>query len=536
MGDIIDFDEIKQIQQAVEEQVEIEKLDYENSQTTAPKYISSADILYALDANEDGDARLLVQLCKGKYCYDHAEGNWYRFNGNHWEQDAVNNAIKAIDQVVETYGQEVLNQTTIRIQATAQADTPKQTNAKKLEDNLLKRISVLRTLHRKQHILQLASSGSDSLGITGNEWDCNPWLLACSNGVIDLKSGHFREGRPDDYIKTAAPTEWLGLDEPAPQWIIFQKEIFEGNQEVVDFVHRLLGYAAIGQVLEHIFPIFWGQGWNGKGTTLETICHVLGELAGPFPSASIMEQQFTRSGSAPSPELMKLRGRRVTWSSETGKNRKLNLEKVKWLVGGDSITARQVFGKRQVEFSPTHTLFLLTNYKPHLNADDYAAWHRIYLIPFRLSFVDDPKQPNERQKDKDLKDKLKQEAAGILAWLVRGCLLYQQEGLNPPAIVKDATQEYQNEEDIYGQFLDDCCIQTPHAFVKASNFYQAYVDWCIQNNHKYENSTNFGLDMTKRFVKKTRNGSKFYLGVGLKEQSEPQEDESMARDEEPIFP
>lgn len=518
---IIQFnDPIRQMKQAVEEQVEVEKLEYLTLETTAPKQLTATNILSSLEANEDGDSWLLTYLSKGQYCYDHSEGQWYQFNGNHWEQDIINNAIKAIDQVVEIYGQEVINQANIRKQAASQGDPVKQKNAEKLEDILLKRISALRTLKRKQHILQLAAFGSDSLGIIGNEWDCNPWLLACANGVIDLKSGHFREGRPDDYIKTAAPTEWLGIDTPAPRWQQFLEEIFEGNQELVNFMQRLFGCAIIGEVIEHIFPIFWGRGRNGKGTILETIKSVLDDLAGPLSSESLMEQKFTRSGSAPSPDMMSLRGRRIAWSSETDEGRRFNMAKVKALVGGDSISARQVYGKHQVEFTPSHTLFLLTNDRPGVNADDYAAWERIYLIPFNLSYVDKPKAENERQKDGELKEKLLQEAPGILAWLVRGCLLYQAEKLNPPDIVNQATQEYRHEVDDYGHFIDDYCVLFSNATVRAADFYKAYKKWCEENGSESKSNKKFGGNMVKRFKRENDYRGNYYSGVGLREEAE----------------
>jgi len=132
---------------------------------------------------------------------------------------------------------------------------------------------------------------------------------------------------------------------------------------------------------------------------------------------------------------MALKGKRIVWASETGEGRHLNIGKVKWLTGEDTITARAPFAKRQITFSPTHTLFLLTNHKPHITADDYAIWQRVHLVPFNLSFIDEPKTEYERKRDPDLSKKLKEEASGILAWLVRGCLSWRIEGLNPPRIV-----------------------------------------------------------------------------------------------------
>lgn len=77
---------------------------------------------------------------------------------------------------------------------------------------------------------------------------------------------------------------------------------------------------------------------------------------------------------------------------------------------------------------------LVTNHKPHANADDYALWKRLILIPFTQAFVDSPRAAHEHQRDAKLAETLRGEASGILAWLVRGCLEWQRDGLKPPRV------------------------------------------------------------------------------------------------------
>ena len=138
---------------------------------------------------------------------------------------------------------------------------------------------------------------------------------------------------------------------------------------------------------------------------------------------------------------MALRGRRIAWASETNEGRRLDSGRVKLLTGGGFLVGRAPFGKREIAFPQSHTLFLLTNSKPHAPSEDYALWKRLKLLPFAVSFVDDPREPNERKADKGLVDKLKGEAPGVLAWLVRGCLEWQRRELDPPEIVQAATVE-----------------------------------------------------------------------------------------------
>ncbi len=78
----------------------------------------------------------------------------------------------------------------------------------------------------------------------------------------------------------------------------------------------------------------------------------------------------------------------------------------------------------------------MTNYKPHADARDQAFWSRACLIEFGVRFVAHPRASNERQADPHLKEKLKQERSGILAWLIRGCLAWQQQGLAIPPFME----------------------------------------------------------------------------------------------------
>jgi putative DNA primase/helicase len=415
-----------------------------------------------------GDARLFVHLFKGKFCFDHAEQQWYRWNGTFWKRDSIRAVIASVEEVVDLYEKEATRHATKKRKA-AKAGRG-DTESHRLEKQLLKRIRDLHTLHRRLQVLKLACSGENSLGISGEQWDRNPNILACANGVAELDSGLFRPGDPEDYIRTVSPTDWEGIDASAPAWVKFLREVFDGDGELVQYVQRLLGSAISGEVRDHIFPIFWGRGRNGKTTLFEVLQHVLGPLAGPIQPEMLLEQRWKRSSASPSPDIMALRGRRLVWTSETGEGRHFDLGKIKRLVGGDTLCGRYPFGRIEITFRPTHTLVLLTNHRPGAPADDYAFWQRVHLIPFSLSFVDNPAHSDERRRDPDLLNKLKQEAPGILAWLVRGNLYSRYRGLNPPDTVRDATEAYRAEEDSVGQFISARCHSNPEEKLERGRF------------------------------------------------------------------
>jgi len=213
---------------------------------------------------------------------------------------------------------------------------------------------------------------------------------------------------------------------------------------------------------------------------------------------------------------MALRGLRIAFASENDEGRRFSPSRVKWLSGGDTLVGRSPHDRYETHFTPTHTLILLTNHKPHAPADDFAFWERVHLIPFDLSFVNrKPVADNERPADKHLPEKLRAEASGILAWMVRGCLAWQDKGLDPPRIVRDATADYRREEDILGDFIDECCFLDPSAEIQSSKLYTAFCDWWEQNvSKKTLSQKKFGKMMTKRF-KREKKGTYKYFGLDL---------------------
>jgi hypothetical protein len=159
----------------------------------------------------------------------------------------------------------------------------------------------------------------------------------------------------------------------------------------------------------------------------------------------------------------------------------------------------------------------MTNYKPHADARDKAFWARACLIEFGIRFVEQPHAPNERQADVTLKETLKQERSGILAWLVRGCLAWQQQGLEVPPSVLMATDRYREEEDKLVLFVQECCLVEQDAVVNGGALFKAYREWYegSQFGGRGVNSKLFGEEMKKRFTWKVSRGRVVYQEIGL---------------------
>ena len=481
--------------------------------------VDSKKIFESLNRNEDGDATLYIELFKNRFCFDHSSGTWFEFEGNYWVEDGIDQASASIDGVVNLYSGEAKKQADQRIKAEMTKLSDQAKKHASTESALLKRIRLLQTTARKKNVLIGARTGRGSLGVTGAEWDKKLMLLPCLNGIVDLRTGDFRPGNPTDFIKTVAPENWAGTHAPAPTWEKTLDGIFGGDPEIISFVQRLFGYGLIGSASEDKYPIFWGSGRNGKTTLTEIIAHVLGDLAGPLESEMLLVQRFAKNSGGPTSDIMALRGKRIVWASEIGQGRTLNVGKLKWLTGGDTLVGRQPYGKRQVAFIPTHTLILLTNHKPRIASNDFAIWQRVLLVPFEIAFVDNPTGPNERKAEPDLLEQLKTEGPGILAWLVRGCLEYQEKGLNPPAAVTDATDEYKKDEDVIGNYLGERCELDPHSRVKAGVLFKNYCAWCQESSLKPLTATAFGIDIKTRFDSE-KSTYVYYIGLSIREDTD----------------
>jgi putative DNA primase/helicase len=485
--------------------------------------ISSNEVFNFLEQNEDGDAALFVELHRGKLVYDASACEWFVWAGHHWKLDLIEEALDGIRAVIDVYLDEAKRQAWRQDSKLKKGKTEAAANHGEIRNRLLKRVNLLQSEKRKKSVLHLARVGKGSLAISGQQWDSDPMLLGCDNGVIEQKTGKHRAGRPEDYIKTACPTKWEGLNKNCPTWekfigeIFVKEETFKTDTELVNYFWKLLGFGITGLSTEHIFPFLWGMGRNGKTTLIELVKFVMGDLAHKTESELLLQQKHPRQPGTPNPTLLALRGKRIVWAAETDDGRKLNVGRLKELSGGETLTARQLYTKTKTDFETTHLLLLLTNFKPIAPAGDYALWKRIHLIPFQLSFVDDPQKPFERQAEKNLLKKLKGEAPGILAWFVRGCLKWQKEGLKPPGAVLSATKEYQADEDILKHFEEDCCLKNAQYEESSSNLYTRYKAWCPDMGHYPMSSTKFGREMKKRH-KFEKRGCVYYQGLALKTQ------------------
>jgi len=472
-----------------------------------------------LEANELGDGVLFSIMQKGRFCFLAEEDCWLEFQGHHWERDVTGRAKAAVEEGAVTPYLEFAGHIGRKIdEALATRDESVVGRLTALQKRVYKRILKLRTERGRQNCLKFAASNPTSpLAITGDELDCNPWLLPCANGVVDLRTGDFRDGRPEDFLTKASPTSWMGIEAPCPTWERTLEQIFGEDLTLVQFLSRALGYGCTGLSREPVLFIFHGRGRNGKTTIVNTLRRVLGPLAGAVDAEMLLLSRG-RSSSGAAPELLDLRGLRLAFASETEEARRFSSARIKWLTGNDEVVARGLYQARPTRFRPSHTLILLTNHRPAAPIDDAAFWERVMLVPFERSFVDrDPVADYERRADKHLEDKLGVEASGILAWLVRGCIAWQAQGLSPPEKVREKTEEYRREEDLLADWLEECCHLEPGQTTRASELYDSFKEWWRENvSQKPPSAKRFGQYLVRRpGIRRAKSNVTIYRGIRL---------------------
>jgi putative DNA primase/helicase len=336
---------------------------------------------------------------------------------------------------------------------------------------------------------------------TGDGWDGDPWLLGVLNGVVDLRTGLLRPGRRADRITMSAG---VAFDPAAtcPRFERFILEIAAGDPDLAAYFQRTAGMDLTGDVSEQIVRMWIGRGSNGKSTLLRALLQVWGDYADVAAFATF--ERSSQRSSIPN-DLAALVGKRLVWASEAREGARLDEGRLKSITGGDRLRAR-FLNAEWFSFDPACKLVLSLNHRPVVSDDSFGFWRRVRLVPFDQTFAPDPA----------LEGQLRDEAPGILAWAVRGCLAWQRDGLGHPARVLQATADYQADSDPLRAFIEEACEPDPGAEVVASELYDHYKGWAERQGlgeRERLSATMFGRRMAERYTRrKTRSGA-VYEGI-----------------------
>lgn len=416
---------------------------------SAAGYAPTPDNGQGWPLSDAGNAEAFAAHYANRVVYAHAQKTWLIWDSHVWRRDQ--------DGAVTRMALEHLRQ------REAQALTIDDHDKRK---RVMTFLLASESGYRINSMLSLAKA-LKPIAMSGEEFDRHAELLAVANGVLDLTTGLLREGRPEDYLTQQARAHY-DSDATCPAWERFLRDVFAGDEEMVAFIQRAVGYSLTGWTREQVFFYLWGnKGTNGKSTFLGVLRDLLGDYA-----ANVSFGVFTanrRDGEAPQPALMGLAGKRFVTALEKKAVATLDSDTLKIITGEDAVSGRRLF-ENTWTYKPVFKLWLAANGLP--GVDDYtdAFWRRPVLIPFTVSF--------EGREDRMLGDKLRQELPGILAWAVRGCLEYQAGGLKPPQKCLDAKAAWRSENDPLADFVEDACIVGKGHRAQAATLFNAYEAYC----------------------------------------------------------
>lgn len=440
--------------------------------------------------SELGNAERLLDAHGGDCHYVHDAKAWLHWRGGAWTWDVDGAMIRSLAARLPL---QIYNEGGLHL---ADAEYfAKWSRSSQKERVLLATVSLLQDFKQVRLPLSLV--------------DADPFKVGFDNArkVLDLRTGTARPARPGDLITKSLCVGQMGESSKAIRWQAFLTQIFGDDVELIYWVKRWCGYMLTGSTSEQIFIFCFGLGANGKSVLADILRHILSDYARAIASETLTESK--RAAGSATPDLAELIGARLAMSAETEDGAALAESLIKSLVSGDCMTVRKLY-TAPVQFTPQFKLMMLGNHKPIIKGNDYGIWRRVRLIPFRRTF-----KPKER--DPALLDKLKAEAPHILAWMVEGCLDWQQRGLkDTPTTIQQATCEYQDEQDLIGNWLSECCTLSPSNKASSTEIYTNYKNWCIDNGLRPASNVSLSRRLTERgYYSRKSNGARLWSGISV---------------------
>ena len=414
-------------------------------------------------------AKHIAALLKDDVAWDGTRWWYYEYSSHRWrwERMATHVHTRVFDLVSQHY------EPYLRASADKEIvdDLLRRLNNRRYRETLMKDIAV--------HVTQ--SNFAELLDMSDN-------LVVCKNGVYDLQTRVFRDGRPSDMGTLSTNRtflqEYLHDDDMVSKpSITLVKEALLFISDVLgdtDVVHSVLSSLCLsvhgGSSLQRFF-MWVGCGSNGKSKLASLFRACLGEYVCTIP-VTVFTQKRIEYGRA-CPELQRTKGRRVVFISEPSHNENLNLGIVKEITGGDSLFTRGLYeagSEIQCKFTPV----LLCNVLPNVTDTSHGAWRRLVSVNFPTTFTDNPRKENERPLDPNIDRQIAQWADAMMTYMLTdGYTFYKDRGLTIPKAVAETTNEYREECDFYTEFFREKIVksQVPTDRCTWPHVWMVFVTW-----------------------------------------------------------
>lgn len=446
--------------------------------------------------DEAGMADLFSECYQNDTRYCPEAKSWYTYDGGRWQKDVgsllVSSKIKEFVRLMALYCGEIPD-----------------------EEKRKQYMGFVSKMGDRRFRDRMMKDAADSMTIAAAEFDTHPYLINCKNGTYDLETMTFREHDWKDFLTMQTNFDYTMQEVTCPRWEQFIKEVTQDNKDKADYLQRALGYSILGTGKEECMFILHGKTTrNGKSTMLDAIQHLLGDYSTVAPVELICRNERQKNAEAANPVLARLKGKRMVTMSESDTAGKLDEATIKQYTGGEDITARELY-QSAITFKPQFTMWLSCNDLPAVKDKSLFASDRVRVIEFNRHFSDE-------EQDKGLKDYFETPEAmkGIFTWLVTGYFKYRHFGLKMCDDMKKVIKQYEKDNDLVLQFLEEKCEGTDEGYTKAKTLYDNYKIWCKSNGYYVCSMKKFNAELTTHpewyHEKSLIAGVTVYHGLALK--------------------
>jgi putative DNA primase/helicase len=290
--------------------------------------------------------------------------------------------------------------------------------------------------------------------------------LTLQNGLYDLDAGKLIGHSRDIFTTNLLPYNY-DPKAACPRFIQFLQEIFENDQEKIDFVQEAVGYAFHKSLPTPAMFFLVGGGSNGKSVFINTIANLVGKENTCNVSFNALSNEYY---------VLELFQKMINISGETPQGKCINTDAVKAATSGDWITGRELY-KAPMKFRPFAKHFLAMNKPPVISDQSHGMWRRIWVLEFNRRFT-------EKDMDRQLEEKLVGELSGIFNWALAGYnkLKEKKFALNEAQSMKMSKKEYRDEmnSDSVRSFEKKYLVKSenPKDLVILTEAYDVYMTYC----------------------------------------------------------
>lgn len=443
--------------------------------TIDPRY--EAHYFYPL--NDTGISQLFADGYKWRLRYVTGPNQWYEYSHGVWAPcgDRIMEYCKDFVKRLKDYVDSQFNRIGIKVKSTAEMEA------------IYKIKSIVNKWQSRRARETILKDAASVYSVSIEKFDKNPFIIHCNNGTYNFETWEFTEGhRPWDMLTKMANVKY-DPDAKCDRWLLHMQQVFQEDEALIEYVQKALGYALTGDTSFECFFILYGpSSRNGKGVTMGTFQHMLGDYACNTSPDTITQKKFA-NGSGPTEDIARLKGSRFVNISEPDQDMVLSSALVKTLTGNDVITARMLY-KNSIEFKPACKFFINTNHRPIIKDKTIFDSGRIKVIPFKHHF-------EKKDQDIGLKRKLtrSENLSGILNWCIEGLRKLGEEGpiienFAEPAAVEEAIEEYkqaffgksaQQDNDDIAQFIAEVFEQSSDSEISTKFAHALYCAWCVGN-------------------------------------------------------